>query len=71
MATDSNKIEFNRWYLAAGAGLIVVALLLQPIWLGRLSADGALNPDNALCVDLPAYLAGAARPDRALLALPG
>ena len=50
MATDSNKIEFNRWYLAAGAGLIAVALLLQPIWLGRLSADGALNPDNALAL---------------------
>ena len=50
MATVTKKIELNRWYLAAGIGLILLAVLLQPAWVGRLSPDGALNANNALAL---------------------
>ena len=50
MTTVTEKIEFNRWYVAIGAGLLVLALLLQPDWLGRLRPDGSLNAVNTLAL---------------------
>jgi 4-amino-4-deoxy-L-arabinose transferase-like glycosyltransferase len=46
----ARKIAFNRWYLALGIGLMVLALLLQPAWLGRLRPDGSLNAYNTLAL---------------------
>lgn len=70
MTTVTEKIEFNRWYVAIGAGLLVLALLLQPDWLGRLRPDGSLNTVDTLA-DFLSHLPGAARTDRAVLALLG
>lgn len=50
MTLVTKRIEFNRWYLAISVGLLVLALLLQPAWVGRLRPDGSLNAVNTLAL---------------------
>jgi 4-amino-4-deoxy-L-arabinose transferase-like glycosyltransferase len=46
------KLRISRWYLAASVGLILLAVLLQPTWLGRLRPDNSLNANNTLALTL-------------------
>ena len=52
MATGTKKIEFSGGYLTLSAGLILLALLLQPAWIGSLRPDGSLNANNTLALTI-------------------
>ncbi len=59
MTEQPRESGFNRRYLLLGAGLLLLAGLLRPAWLVRLSPDASLQADTLLSLAfLRIFLAG-------------
>ncbi len=59
MTEQPRESGFNRRYLLLGAGLVLLAGLLRPAWLVRLSPDASLQADTLLSLAfLRIFLAG-------------